>query len=73
MEGSCEYILNKQSQIAARGGPPAWGLGVGLTTHHKNKLVTKIHKPRAWTDFFKSNRQHIHGNSTMGYCLRLIT
>jgi hypothetical protein len=41
-------ILNKQS----RGGPPAWGLGVGLTTpHRKNKLVTKIlKKPRTWTD-----------------------
>jgi hypothetical protein len=28
--------LNKQSQ-PTRGGPPAWGLGEGLTTpHHKN-------------------------------------
>jgi hypothetical protein len=35
-----------------RGGPPAWGLGMGLTTpHHKKKLVTKIlKKPRTWTD-----------------------
>jgi hypothetical protein len=33
------------------GGPPAWELGVGLTTHSKNKFVTKIHKkPRTWTD-----------------------
>jgi hypothetical protein len=37
---------------SARGGPPAWGLGVGLRTpHRKNKLVTKIlKKPRTWTD-----------------------
>jgi hypothetical protein len=30
-------------------GPPGLGLGVGLTTHRKNKLVTKDHKkPQAW-------------------------
>jgi hypothetical protein len=28
-------ILNKQSRT--RGGPPAWGLGVGLTTPHRKK------------------------------------
>jgi hypothetical protein len=27
-------ILNKQP---TRGGPPAWGLGVGLTTPHRKK------------------------------------
>jgi hypothetical protein len=46
-------ILNKQSRPADRGGPPAWRLGVGLTTtrNKKNKLVMKCHKrPRAWTD-----------------------
>jgi hypothetical protein len=45
-------ILNKQSWTADRGGPPACGLGVGLTTpHRKNKLVTKtLKKPRTWTD-----------------------
>jgi hypothetical protein len=34
------------------GDPPAWGLGVGLTTpHHKNKLFTKIlKKPQTWMD-----------------------
>jgi hypothetical protein len=33
------------------GGPPAWGLGVGLTTpHRKKKLIMKIlKKPRTWT------------------------
>jgi hypothetical protein len=38
--------------VPTRGGPPAWGLGVGLTTlHRKNKPVTKIlKKPRTWTD-----------------------
>jgi hypothetical protein len=28
-------ILNKQLQTADRGGPPAWGLGRGLTTSHR--------------------------------------
>jgi hypothetical protein len=43
-----------------RGGPPAWGLGVGLTTPHvKNKFLTKrINEPRTWTDFLdKRSRQ----------------
>jgi hypothetical protein len=31
-------ILNKQSPTADRGGPPAWGLGGGLTTATVNKL-----------------------------------
>jgi hypothetical protein len=32
------------------GCPPAWGLGEGLTTpHRQNQLVTKCHKgPRIW-------------------------
>jgi hypothetical protein len=35
-----------------RGGPPAWGLGVGPTILHcKNKLVAKTSKePLTWTD-----------------------
>ncbi|KAJ4443576.1 hypothetical protein ANN_05250 [Periplaneta americana] len=35
-----------------RGGPPAWGLGEGLTTFHRKKqLVTNpSNKPRNWTD-----------------------
>jgi hypothetical protein len=37
-------ILNKRRGQPTRGGPPAWGLGVGLTTHHKNKLVTEDRK-----------------------------
>jgi hypothetical protein len=28
-------VLNKQP---TRGGPPAWGLGVGLTTPHRRKI-----------------------------------
>jgi hypothetical protein len=31
-------ILNKQSRQPTRGGPPAWGLGVGLTTLHRKKI-----------------------------------
>jgi hypothetical protein len=30
-------ILNKQSRTPDMGGPPAWGLGVGLTTPHRKK------------------------------------
>jgi len=36
-----------------RGGPPAWGFGVGLTTPHRKKkfIVAKCFKaPRTWTD-----------------------
>jgi hypothetical protein len=29
--------LNKQSWTADEGEPPAWGLGVGLTTPHRKK------------------------------------
>jgi hypothetical protein len=29
----------KQSQIADKGGPPAWVLGMGLTTPHRKKLA----------------------------------
>jgi hypothetical protein len=47
-----ENIFNKQSRTADGGGPPAWGLDVGLTTPTvKNEFVTKRHKrPRTWTD-----------------------
>jgi hypothetical protein len=30
-------IANKQTRTAERGGPPAWWLGVGLTTSHRKK------------------------------------
>jgi hypothetical protein len=30
-------ILKKQSRTASRGGPPAWGFGVGLTTPRRKK------------------------------------
>jgi hypothetical protein len=40
------YRISSRGQ-PTRGGPPAWGLGVGLTTpHRKNKLVTKILKKK---------------------------
>jgi hypothetical protein len=32
-------ILNKQSRQPTRGGPPAWGLGVGITNPHSKKLA----------------------------------
>ena len=40
MEGSYEYIyiFNKQSRTADKGGPPAWGLGEVLTTHHRKNV-----------------------------------
>jgi hypothetical protein len=44
------YWISSRGQTT-RGGPPAWGLGVGLTLTLKNKLVTKIlKKPWTWTD-----------------------
>jgi hypothetical protein len=45
------YRISSRGQTT-RGGPPAWGLGVGLTTlHYKNKRVTKnLTEPRTWTD-----------------------
>jgi hypothetical protein len=52
-------ILNKQPRTDNKGGPPVWGLGVGLTTlHHKNKLVTKnLTEPRTWTDSLDTRRK----------------
>jgi hypothetical protein len=32
-------ILNKQSRTIDKGGPLAWGLGVGLTTPHSRKVI----------------------------------
>jgi hypothetical protein len=32
-------ILNKQSRQPTRGGPSAWGLGVGLTTPHRKNIM----------------------------------
>jgi hypothetical protein len=45
------YFISCRGQIT-RGGPPAWGLGVGLITpNRKKKLVTKTSKePRTWID-----------------------
>jgi hypothetical protein len=34
-----ENVLNKQTQIADKGGPPAWGLDRGLTTA-RSKIFT---------------------------------
>jgi hypothetical protein len=50
-EGSIFFFLGRGQPT--RGGPPAWGLGVGLTTpHHKIFfIVTKCFKvPWTWTD-----------------------
>jgi hypothetical protein len=42
-----ENILNKQPQTNDKGGPPAWGLGVGLTTHHRKKQA--CYETYKWT------------------------
>jgi hypothetical protein len=40
------------------GGPPAWGLGVGLTTFHLENFVTKSHKePWTWIDSLDKRTQ----------------
>jgi hypothetical protein len=46
-------ILNNQPRTTTRGGPPTWGLGVGLTTPHRIKQACyeRINEPRTWTDF----------------------
>jgi hypothetical protein len=47
-----QYRINSRGQ-PTRGGPPAWGLGGGLTTPHrkKKKHVMKCYKePRNWMD-----------------------
>jgi hypothetical protein len=32
-------------------GPPGWGFGVGLTTPHSNKLVTKVEQRKKLDEF----------------------
>jgi len=41
MEGSCEYILNKQQRTAHRGWYSSWGFGEVLTTPNKMALLRK--------------------------------
>jgi hypothetical protein len=45
-------ILKKQSRTAGNGWSSSLVVSVGLTTHRKNRVVTKCHKePGTWTDF----------------------
>ena len=52
MDGSCEYIENKQSRTAYMGGPPDRGFDTVLTTpQRKNVFCSKYLKElRIWTD-----------------------
>jgi hypothetical protein len=49
------------------GGPPAWGLDVGLTTPHRKKKPVRnnLHKPRTWTDIYLSSSQKYCFKSTV--------
>jgi len=52
----------RSSREPTRGGPPSWGLGVGLTTPHrltlKKEFVPKCFKaPRTWTDPLARTKQ----------------
>jgi hypothetical protein len=38
LDVSCEYRISSRGQTT-RGGPPVWGLGVGLTTPHRKKQI----------------------------------
>jgi hypothetical protein len=42
-----------------KGGPPAWGLGVGLTTPHRKKQIRyeKLHKASDLDGFFGRTTQ----------------
>jgi len=45
------YCISIRGQ-PTRGGSFSWRLGKVLTTRHKTGLVTtRIHVPRAWTDY----------------------
>jgi hypothetical protein len=47
-----------------RNGHPDWGLGVGLTTHHrkKNKFVTTISvEPWTWMDSLDKRTKWVNG------------
>jgi hypothetical protein len=37
-------------------GPSGWGFGVGLTTPHSKKLVTKVEKGKSWMDLMMMER-----------------
>jgi hypothetical protein len=52
MEASCEYIEEVVADIT-RGGPPAWGLGVGLITpHHKKTCYEQFTQSSDLDGFF---------------------
>jgi hypothetical protein len=38
--GDCLRVSSRG--LPTRGGPPAWGLGEGLTTHRKNSLLRRV-------------------------------
>jgi len=54
-------ILNKQYEHPTRGGPPAWGLGEGLTTHRKKQRVMKCYAGHRSVCSCK------HGNEPLGF------
>jgi hypothetical protein len=48
--------------------PPGWGFGVGLTTPHSKKLVTKVEQRKSWMDLMIMERVGDRWEKIEGSC-----